>query len=194
MAMRVQEPRAKPKVDPQRVFDEIRAKIAQRLQEPTLRLRSHSQLEMAIGTFAPSWLLDGERISDYAFIGARYVSLVTGEVFIVVQSDPDRKAIIAREVGFWRSFLHDGNRVVSISVDGWLDNVMHLYSTNGISFAMHEGEIVHMNGEVVTRRSYVDQKLRAYGRYLHDHWAGRLKAIRATVEKRLPRRKVNPAA
>lgn len=194
MAMRAREPRTKPKIDPQRVFDEIRAKIAQRLQEPTLRLRTHSRLEMAIGTFAPSWLLDGERISDYAFIGARYVSLVTGEVFIVVQSDPERKAIIAREVGFWRSFLHDGNRVVSISVDGWLDNVMHLYSTNGISFAMHEGEIVHMNGEVVTRRSYVDQKLRAYGRYLHDQWAGRLKAIRATVEKRLPRRKVMPAA
>lgn len=194
MAMRVKAPRAQPKVDPQRVFDEIRAKIAQRLQDPKLRVRTQSRLELAIGTFAPSWLLDGERISDYAFIGARYVSLVTGEVFIVVQSDPDRKAIIAREVGFWRSFLHDGNRVVSISVDGWLGNVMHLYSTNGISFTMQHGEIAHMNGEVVTRRTYVDQKCRAYGRYLHDRFAPRVYALRASFAKRLPRRKVTPAA
>ncbi|WP_454727840.1 MULTISPECIES: hypothetical protein [Cupriavidus] len=181
MAQRVKPQRGQ--IDLQRVFHEIRAKIAERLQAPDLTVQRVSPEELAIGTFVPSWLTEGARISDYPFIGARYVSLVTGEVFIVVGSHPDEKAVIAREVGFWRSFLHDGQRVVAISVNGWLDNVMHVYSTNQISFGMQGNELAHIDGEVITRRSYPGRKFTAYLRYLSDqHWLWqRARALRARV-------------
>ncbi|CAG9183678.1 hypothetical protein [Cupriavidus pampae] len=169
MARRVEHQHKRRHLDPHRVFTEIRGKIGEQLQDPALQVRRLSNEELAIGTFVPSWIVNDCRISDYPFIGARYVSRVTGEVFIVEGSHPEQPLLICREVGFLRSFFDNGVRRVAISVEGWLENVMHVYSTNQIHLGMQGGELAELNGELTVRRSYPGLKFRAYLRYLSDH-------------------------
>ena len=169
MAQRVKFDHVRGKADTQRIFNVIRARIAERLQAPGLKVARVSQLELSAGTFAPSWILNGARISDYPFVEGRYVSLADGHVYIVYGGMTDREAVLAYRLGFWRSiFTTRGGDAVAIREDGWLDAVMHVYSLNHASFQLSGGMIDEIDGERTTRRAYLDRKAQAYFRYLSD--------------------------
>lgn len=169
MAKRVRFDHGRAKCDPQRVFNVIRARVGELLQAPDLQVARVSQLELAIGTFAPSWILKGARISDYPFVEGRYVSLTDGHVYMVHGGMHDREAVLAYRLGFWRScFTHRGGEAVALTAEGWLAHVMHVYSLNHASFQIDGGAIDHIDGERTTRRAYPGRKFHAYLRYLAD--------------------------
>lgn len=177
---------------PQRIFTAIRGRIAEKLQAPDLKVKPASPEELAIGTFAPSVITDGARISDYPFVEARYVSLADGHVYIVYGGTDDGEAVVAYQLGFLQSiFTLKGGEAVAITADGWIDAVMHVYSLKHASFQMINGEVENINGSYTIRRSYPGWKLRAYLRYLNDNlpiWVAAKQALsqaRQAIRKKL---------
>lgn len=153
-----------------KVFDRLRVRIATLLERCTdIDMRSvGSPLEYAIGTFAPSEMMKAFRISDYPFIGSRYVSLRDGHVYIVAGATDDGQQIIAYRLGFWRSGLTSrGGIAVAVTDDAWIDSVMILFSLYHAGFDMNaKRELVQVHDELSTRRSFPVKKLRAYFCYL----------------------------
>lgn len=154
-------------VDKQLIFNVLRKRIAEELRQDGLDVQQVSQLELAIGTFVPSEVVKGFKISDYPFIGARYVSQRDGHVYIVAGATDDGSQVMAYRLGFLQSVLTTkGGMAVGISEDGWMDSVMILYSLQHAHFDMRRGTIQGVNDERVTRRTYPAKKLKVYWRFL----------------------------
>ncbi len=146
-----------------RIFDEIRVEIGKALQRPNLKVRAASSLELAIGTFAPSELIDGFEMSDYPFLGARYVSLRDGHVYIVVGATEDGGSIKAYRLHFLRSiFTTTGGIAVGITCEGWMQSVMVMYSLTHEHFEMADGVLSGVSDTTTDRRSYPLKKVRVY--------------------------------
>lgn len=155
--------------DTAKVFNMLRKRIAMELQRDDLVVRGgKSSLEMAIGTFVPSEMLTKFQISDYPFIGARYVSLRDGHVYIVFGATDDGNEVVAYRLGFWASNLYSkGGMAVSVTEDAWMQSCMIMFSLTHAGFALNgSGRLVGVNMEIESRRSYPFKKARAYGVYL----------------------------
>jgi len=146
-----------------RIFDEIRVELGKALQRPNLRVRAGSSMELAIGTFAPSEIVDGFEMSDYPFIGARYVSVRDGHVYIVVGATDDGGSIKAYRLHFVQSiFTNTGGIAVGLTCEGWMDSVMVMYSLTNAHFEMKGGEIQGVSDTVTDRRTYPIKKTRIF--------------------------------
>ncbi|CAE6822696.1 hypothetical protein R70006_06281 [Paraburkholderia domus] len=170
--------------DKNRVFDVIRKRIGEALQRPGLRVRPSSQLELAIATFAPSHVVIGFEISDYPFIGCRYVSVRDGHVYIVAGSTDDGMQVKAYRLNFIQSvFTTDGGIAVGITPDGWMESVMVMYSQSHEHFEMEGGVLKGVNHNIIERRSYPVKKAHVY----LTHWTRRARArlVRMPVVGRL---------
>lgn len=153
--------------DRQVIFNLLRKRIAEELKVDGLDVKQVSQLELAIGTFVPSEVVKGFRISDYPFIGARYVSLRDGHVYIVAGATDDGLQIMAYRLGFLQSALTlKGGQAVGITEDGWMDSGMILYSLEHAHFAMKAGVIQGVDESRVTRRTYPIKKWKVYWQFL----------------------------
>lgn len=164
MAQRV-EPPGKDKVRPADIFLLLRKRIAEALREDGIEVQEGvSSLQLAIGTFAPSEVLKRFYVSDFPFIGSRYVSVRDGHVYIVAGATDDGLAVMAYRLGFFRSILtHRGGIAVGISEDAWMERCMVMFSLNHASFGMDAaGELVGIDDEVQTRRTYPLKKMKAY--------------------------------
>lgn len=151
----------------QLVFDLLRKRIAEELQKPGLEVKPASQLELAIGTFAPSEMVKGFTISDYPFIGSRYLSVRDGHVYIVAGTTDDGRQVMAYRMGFLQSVLtSQGGLAVGISEDGWMDSVMIMYTLYHASFVMKKGVLEDVNDELSSRRTFPIKKCRAYWAFL----------------------------
>lgn len=150
------------------IFMQIRKRMAEKLADPSLKGNTAvSPLEAAIGTFAPSEYLDGFVMSDYPFIGSRYISVLDGHVYIVAGSTDDGMLVMAYRLGFLQSsFTHRGGIAVGISEDAWMNGIMIMYSLEHASFKMLEGKLEDINGEFGSRRSFPLKKMKAFFAYL----------------------------
>lgn len=152
------------------VFDMIRKMIAQELQRPDLQVRAASQLELAISTFAPSTLVKGFRVTDYPFIGARYMSVEDGHAYIVAGTTDDGLQVMAYRLGFLRSMVTTrGGIAVGITAEAWMRSKMNMYSLHHASMQMIDGTVENINSELTTRRTFPGQKWAAYREYLKRH-------------------------
>jgi len=159
--------KAKNREKPGDVFSIIRGRIAQALQLEGLRVRPSSQLELAIGTFAPSSILEDFVVSDYPFPGSRYVSVRDGHVYIVVGPTDDGTQVMAYRLGFLHSiFSLKGGDAVGLTPDGWMDSVMVMFSMSHASWSVAEGVIENVDANHLVRRSYFFKKARAFGAHL----------------------------
>lgn len=155
--------RRSPEGQKTRIFDEIRVEIGKALQRPNLKVRAGSSMELAIGTFAPSEIIDGFEMSDYPFIGARYVSVRDGHVYIVAGATDDGGSIKAYRLHFVRSiFTNTGGIAVGLTCQGWMDSVMVMYSLTNAHFEMEGGEIQGVSDTVTDRRAYPIKKTRIF--------------------------------
>lgn len=157
----------------EQIFLRVRQRIAEALSAEGIDVRKDvGMLEMAIGTFAPSAILTRFQVSDYPFIGARYVSLRDGGVYIVAGATDDAKAILAYRLGFLRSAItHRGGLAVGITEDGWMDSGMVLFSLIHAGFEQSAaGDLTGIDDDAPTRRTFPLKKLKAYGVY----WKRRL--------------------
>jgi hypothetical protein len=170
MAKRVEKKRAQSESQ-QVIFDLLRKRIAEALQQPDLKVRPASQLELAIGTFAPSEMVEGFSISDYPFIGSRYISARDGHVYIVAGATDSGKEVMAYRMGFIQScFTHRGGIAVGITEDGWMGARMIMYSLYHAAFSMKDGQLQDVNDEVSTRRSYPMKKSKVYWLFLGNRF------------------------
>ncbi|ODP35098.1 hypothetical protein A9762_12100 [Pandoraea sp. ISTKB] len=145
------------------VFNEIRARIGVALSDPDLKVRPASQLELAISTFAPSHVVKGLKFSDYPFIGARYVSVRDGHVYVVAGATRGGREIEAYRMPFAASmFTMSGGFAVAITTDAWMDSRMIVYSLTHERLVMRDGEFERIDEDKLTRRSYPVKKLKAY--------------------------------
>ncbi|MBR8428970.1 hypothetical protein [Burkholderia cenocepacia] len=173
MAARARQKKAGTPADRNRVFDHIRKRIGEELQRPDLRVRPSSQLELAISTFAPSQVLIGFEVSDYPFLGARYVSVRDGHVYIVKCSTDDGEQIVAYRLNFIQSIMTtQGGIAVAITPDGWMDSTMVMYSLTHEHFEMEGGVLQGINDQMLERRSYPIKKAHAYW----AHWMRRARS------------------
>jgi hypothetical protein len=155
---------AKLRHEPPDVFAVIRGRIALSLQQEGLRVRPASQLELAIGTFAPSSILEDLVVSDYPFPGSRYVSVRDGHVYIVVGPTDDGTEVLAYRLGFLHSiFSIKGGAAVGVTPDGWMDSVMVMYSMSHARWGVSNGVIEDVDANHLVRRSYFLKKVRAFG-------------------------------
>lgn len=160
-------------VDRQMIFNLLRKRIAEELKMPDLEVDAVSQLELSIGTFVPSEIVRGYRISDYPFIGARYVSRRDGHVYAVAGSTADGLQIMAYRLGFIHSVLTSkGGMAVGIDEDGWMASTMILYSIDHAHFAMQGGVIESVSEDRLIRRVYPMKKLKVYGLFLKSMLPG----------------------
>lgn len=158
------------------VFLRVRGRIAEALSGQGVEIREGvGAMEMAIGTFSPSSILKRFLVSDFPFIGARYVSLRDGGVYIVAGATDDASDLLAYRLGFIRSiFTHRGGQAVAISEDGWMGANMVLFSLLHAGFETNSGrELVAVHDEAQTRRSYPIKKLKAYVEYWKRRIGGR---------------------
>jgi len=148
----------------------LRARIAAAIQANHPELGEKlSGIQFAIGTFAPSEIMKRFVVSDYPFIGARYVSLFDGHVYIVAGTCKEGREVMAYRLGFLQSvFSSKGGIAVAITEDAWMERVMILYSLNHAAFSWKGKEIAGVNDEKVTRRSYPLKKLRAWLAFLRQ--------------------------
>ncbi|MCA8197336.1 hypothetical protein [Burkholderia vietnamiensis] len=145
------------------IFMRLRKAIGEALQQPDLQVRQVSQLELAIGTFAPSTVLKGYRVSDYPFPMCRYVSVRDGHVYHVRGATDDGEQILAYRQGFLTSlFSARGGIAVGINEEGWMGSVMIMYSMTHMRFDMKGDVLRGLNDEITTRRSYPFKRLGAY--------------------------------
>lgn len=156
MAARVkQERRRRSSQDKAPIFATLRKRIGEALQDPSLEVRQVSQLELAIGTFAPSSVVKGYRLSDYPFPSCRYVSARDGHVYRVKGATESGREILAYRQGFLTSlFTARGGIAVGITADGWMDSVMIMFSQTHMQFDMKEGVLEGINDSRTTRRAY----------------------------------------
>ena len=179
MACRVGE---MPEHGPLHIFLLLRARIAEALRADGLKVRPNlSSLALAIGTFAPSEIMEGFPISDYPFIGARYVSLRDGHVYIVAGPTDDGLQVMAYRLGWWRSNLSvRGGIAVGITEDAWMDSVMVMFSLTHAGFQLSGvGELAGVFDDAATRRSYPVKKLHAYLAHLWRREVRRLGRLKA---------------
>ena len=149
--------------DKDRIFRQLRQRIAEELKADGLDVKPVSQLELAIGTFVPSEIVAGFGISDYPFIGARYVSIRDSHIYIVAGSTDDGSEVLAYRLGYLQSTLSvRGGHAVGISADGWMQSRMILYSLQHAHFGMADGVIQSVNDEQITRRTFPEKKWSAY--------------------------------
>lgn len=149
------------------IFAILRGQIAEALQSPDLKIKQASSLELAIGTFAPSELMEEFVISDYPFIGSRYISKLDGCVYIVAGATDDGMSILAYRLGFIQSTItHRGGDAVAITADAWMKGIMILYMLYHASFEMDNGEIKSVNQDVSIRRSYPIKKTRVFKKFI----------------------------
>jgi hypothetical protein len=145
----------------------LRKLIAEALQQPGLKVRQVSQLELAIGTFAPSTVVKGYVVSDYPFPMCRYVSAADGHVYHVKGPTDDGEEIIAYRQGFLTSlFSSRGGIGVSINDEGWMGARMIMYSLSHMHFDMKGGVLNGINDEWTVRRSYPGKRFGAYVEFL----------------------------
>lgn len=151
-----------------KVLLSLRARIAAAIGAHHPELAENlSGMQFAIGTFAPSEIMKRFVISDYPFIGARYVSLYDGHVYIVAGTCNEGNEVLAYRLGFFQSvFGSKGGMAVSLTEDAWMNGVMIMYSLNYATFSWKGGEIAGVNDEQVTRRSYPVKKCRAWLAFL----------------------------
>lgn len=150
---------------PADIFLMLRKRIAEALREDGIEVNEGaSQLELAIGTFAPSEVLKRFQISDFPFIGSRYMSIRDGHVYIVYGATDKGDQVMAYRLGFMRSiFTHRGGMAVAITEDAWMDSRMVMFSLNHASFQFGaDGTLDGVDDEAPTRRSYPIKKLKAY--------------------------------
>jgi len=153
------------------IFDLLRKRIAEALRADGLEVAEVSQLELAIGTFVPSNVVKGFKISDYPFIHARYVSCRDGHVYVVAGATDSGDQILAYRIGFLTSiFTTKGGAAVGITEDGWMNSDMILFSLQHAHFEMEGGQIEGVNGDRFTRRAYPIKKVRAYGEFLKRYF------------------------
>jgi hypothetical protein len=153
-----------------KVFDRIRLGIAEELQkcrDSDMR-KVASSLEYAIGTFAPSEMMKDFRISDYPFIGSRYLSVRDGHVYIVAGTTSKDQKVMAYRQGFLTSCLtHRGGMAVGITSEAWLAGTMILFSLSHAAMAINsQGELAQVSAELQTRRAFPGKKFRAFRCYL----------------------------
>ena len=144
----------------------LRGRIASAIQANHPKLAEGlSSIRFAIGTFVPSEILKQFEVSDYPFIGARYVSLYDGHVYIVAGTCDIGKQVLAYRLGFLQSiFGTKGGIAVGITEEAWMNGVMIMFSLNHAGFSFTEGgRIDGVDDEKFTRRSYPLKKLRAWG-------------------------------
>lgn len=152
-------------VRPVDIFLLLRKRIAEALREDGIEVNEGvSSLQLAIGTFAPSEVLKRFQVSDFPFIGSRYVSVRDGHVYIVAGATDEGSEVMAYRMGFFRSmFTYRGGLAVGITEDGWMKSCMVMFSLNHASFERNmEGELTGIDDEVPTRRSYPLKKLKTY--------------------------------
>ena len=167
MAAKVHATRRKVSVDKAQIFAILRKRIGEALQDPGLKVRPASQLELAISTFAPSTVLSGYRLSDYPFPKSRYVSAKDGHVYIVARATDDGKELVAYRLGFLQSvFTHRGGLAVSITADAWMEHAMIMYSISHEHFDMRGGLIQGIADDATTRRSYPLKKAGVYFEFI----------------------------
>jgi hypothetical protein len=167
------EPKAQNKDE---IFMRIRKRMAERLADPGLKGREHvSPLEAAIGTFAPSEYLAGFVMSDYPFIGSRYLSVVDGHVYIVAGATDDGQQVMAYRLGFVQSnFTHRGGIAVGITEDAWMDSLMIMFSLEHAAFNMVAGQLEEINSEYTSRRTFPIKKAKAFFAYLKKEYFSQL--------------------
>lgn len=171
MAMRTKT--ADDKVRPPDIFLVLRKRIAESLRADGIEVQENvSPLALAIGTFAPSEVLKGFVVSDFPFIGSRYVSIRDGHVYIVAGATDDGGEVMAYRLSFFRSiFTHRGGIAVGVSEDGWMKSGMVMFSLNHASFDQNRvGELIGIDDERATRRSYPIKKLKAYMESWKRRW------------------------
>lgn len=149
------------------IFIRLRKAIGEALQQPGLKMRKVSHLELAIGALAPSTILKGYVISDYPFPMCRYVSVRDGHVYHVKGATDDGEQIVAYRQGFLTSlFSNRGGLAVAINEEGWMGSVMIMYSLTHAGFEMEEGVLKGLHDEVTTRRSYPIKRFGVYFMFL----------------------------
>lgn len=150
---------------PDTIFLLLRKRIAEALRADGIEVNTGvSSLQLAIGTFAPSEILKRFQVSDFPFIGCRYVSVRDGHVYIVAGATEGGDQVMAYRLGFLRSAItHRGGIAVGITEDAWMKSLMVMFSLNHASFMQDElGQLTDINDEQPTRRSYPLKKLKAY--------------------------------
>jgi hypothetical protein len=146
------------------IFINLRKAIGEALQQPGLKMRKVSHLEMAIGALAPSTIVKGNVISDYPFPMCRYVSARDGHVYHVKGATEDGEQIEAYRQGFLTSlFTSRGGIAVGISEEGWMGSVMIMYSLTHAHFEMDKGVLQGVRDELTTHRVY---PIKRFGVYL----------------------------
>lgn len=154
----------KDKTRPADIFLLLRKRIAEALRADGIEVNTGvSSLQLAIGTFAPSEVLKGFQVSDFPFIGSRYVSIDDGHVYIVAGATDAGDQVMAYRLGFFRSiFTHRGGMAVGVTEDAWMRSCMVMFSLNHASFGWKDGELAGVNDEEPTRRSFPVKKMKAY--------------------------------
>lgn len=150
-------------------FLRIRSRIAEALRADGIEVREDvSPLELAIGTFAPSSILKRFQVSDFPFIGSRYLSVRDGHVYIVAGTTDDGSQVMAYRLGFFRSVVTArGGIAVGITEEAWLDSCMVMFSLQHAGFEMSaKGELLDVYDEAPTRRTYPVKKAKAFLAYL----------------------------
>jgi hypothetical protein len=167
MAARYRQQRRETKADINKVFNVLRGRIGEELQRPGLRTRAAPGLELSIATFAPSHITIGFVMSDYPFIGARYVSVRDGHVYIVAGATDDGEQVKAYRLNFWQSKASVmGGIAVGLTPDGWMDSIMIVFSASHEKFEMEDGMLKSVRHDVIERRSYPFKKAHAYCAFL----------------------------
>ena len=145
------------------IFISLRKAIGEALQQPGLRMRKISHLEMAIGALAPSTIVKGNVISDYPFPMCRYVSARDGHVYHVKGATEDGEQIEAYRQGFLSSlFTNRGGIAVGISEEGWMGSIMIMYSLTHAHFEMEKDVLQGVQDEWTVRRSFPVKRLGVY--------------------------------
>jgi len=151
-------------------FARIRLGIAEQLEKcrDCDMKKVGSSLEYAIGTFAPSEMMKDFRISDYPFIGARYLSIRDGHVYIVAGMTSRDQKVLAYRQGFLISCLtHRGGMAVGITSEAWLSGTMIMFSVSHAVMDLNShGELAQVRAELETRRTFPGKKFRAWRCYL----------------------------
>lgn len=151
------------------VFLRIRCRIAEALRADGIEVREDaSPLELTIGTFAPSSILKRFQVSDFPFIGSRYLSVRDGHVYVVAGTTDDGSQVMAYRLGFFRSAMTTrGGIAVGITEEAWLESCMVMFSLQHASFEMSaKGELLDIYDEAPTRRTYPVKKTKAFLAYL----------------------------
>lgn len=157
------------------ILTRLRVRIAVELEKNTGHLRQNiTNLEMCIGSHAPSVLLKGFPLSDYPFVGCRYMSVEDGHVYVVAGETEDENGVLAYRIGFIRSiFTSQGGIAVGITEDAWMRSKMIMFSITYASLSFDDkGLVKHVDGDRDTRRVYPIKKAHVYLKFLLNKIGG----------------------